>query len=374
MKTGANILLAVLATCQGICMAGDAVLKTADDAASTGKAARVIMESGSEDWVLEQFAGNGMAGAFRFIDGPGLQAGGIGLIWRVALADDGTVYVRSMNDGLIRITPDGVARLIMEKDGLLEGPVERCAAGEPVWNPKEKTLYMTGPRCLRRVVTDPDGKRRVEVVAGIPDKAGRDDGPAKSATFETLMPAPFGNNQGVCDGMFITTNGVIYLSDNGIRKLENGVVSTVAREVPGFMDYNEDEDLFYLPSYKDKIRGGAVFDPKTKTITRIVGSPRSTGHYEVNHDGPALTEASFNSNFCHCTWDRKHKALWVFGPDEERFRWLKDGCVKTVQTGAKLGVKWCRVVAVDSKGTAYIGASSNPGVLFRLRNTKEVQK
>ena len=56
----------------------------------------------------------------------------------------------------------------MEKEGRIEGLMEECQAGRPIWNPKEKTLYLTGPNCLRKVVGKPDGTRWVEVVAGVP--------------------------------------------------------------------------------------------------------------------------------------------------------------------------------------------------------------
>lgn len=304
-------------------------------ATSPDKTPGVVLDPSADDWVLEPVLGNSSAGVYRFIDGPALQAGGVLRPRHAAVADDGTIFVRSSGEDLIKVTPDGTARLLFEKDGLVEGPAERCAAGEPVWNPKEKTLYMTGPNCLRRLVTRPDGTRWVEVVAGIPNKPGKEDGLAKTATITKLMAEPFGNNQGVCDGLFITSKGTVYFSDDGIRKLDGGVVTTITRDVPGFMHYNEEENLFYLPSVKDRIRGGATFNPKTGEIKRIVGSQPSTGHYEVNHDGPALTDASFNSNFHYCFWDTKHKALWVFGPDERRLRWLKDGWVKTIMPESK---------------------------------------
>jgi hypothetical protein len=330
----------------------------------------VIMDPSAKDWVLEPVCGNRTAGVFRFIDGPALQAGGITRPWGGAVSDDGTLYVRNAAQGLVEVTPDGKARLLFDKSGPIEGPAERCAAGEPVWNPKEKTLYMTGPNCLRRVVTKPDGTRWVEVVAGVPGKPGKDDGPARTATITKLMAAPFGNRQGVCDGLFCTSKGVVYFSDDGIRKLENGVVTTVTRKVKGFMSYNEEDDLFYLPA--QGVRGGATFDPKTGAITTVVGA--KTDHNESNHDGPALVEATFNSNFAYCYWDPFHKALWVFGPDEVRIRWLKDGWVKTVMSESKdLPLCWIVIMAVDSRGRAYGSSGLVDSVVWRLRNTKEVQ-
>lgn len=367
------VAVMVLLGCVTVCLDAVEVRPSAASAAPPAQPVKpppVMLDPSAGDWVIEPALGNPTAGAYRMLDGPALQAGGVIRPWRAAIADDGTFYVRSSDDGLIQVSPDGQARLLLEADGLVEGPAPLCRAGEPVWNPKEKTLYLTGPNCLRRFVTGGDGKRRVEVVAGVPGKAGRDDGPAKAATMN-LMAEPFGNNQGVCDGLFITSKGVVYFSDGGIRKLEDGQVTTVTRDVPGFMHYNEAEDLFYLPSVKDRIRGGATFNPKTGEVKRIVGSPKDTGHYEINHDGAALTEASFNSNFHYCFWDVKRQALWVFGPDENRLRWLKDGAVRTVMDKDKVRLVWLGPIAVDPHGRVLVCGASNKPVVWRLRNTKE---
>ena len=97
------------------------------------------------------------------------------LQWKVR---NGTIYLTTKMLGadvprLLKVTPDGMLRVVMEPDGLIEGLMQECQAGDPIWNPKENTLYLTGPNCLRRVVTHPDGSRWVEVVAGIPNTAGQ---------------------------------------------------------------------------------------------------------------------------------------------------------------------------------------------------------
>ena len=336
------------------------------------KVPEVVLDESSADWVVEPFAGNASAGQQTFFDGPALQAGGIGKPLRAVEAPDGTVYLRTRS-GIVKITPEGIARLVLRNAGAVEGSAEAAAAGEFAWNPKENCLYLTGPNCIRRLVVGPEGSRRVEVVAGTPYAAGHVDGPALSAKMTHLTMDPLWDYQGICDGFHVTSKGVLYFSDGGIRKLEDGAVTTLTKSVPGFMTYNEEADLFYLPS-QDGIRGGATFDPKSGAVARIVGSPRSTGHYEVNHDGPALTDASFNSNFSHCLWDPHHQALWVWGPDEKRFRWLKNGWVRTVITDKQGQLVWVNVIGLGAKGSIYLSGASNPTGVWRARPAKEAKR
>ncbi|MBA4388994.1 MAG: hypothetical protein C0404_13515 [Verrucomicrobia bacterium] len=342
----------------------------------------VVLDDSSPDWVVEPFAGNASAGQQVFFDGPALQVGGLGAPNPIVETPDGTVYFNT-GAGLAKVAPDGTLRLVLRSVGKVEGPADEVASGRPVWNPKDNSLYLTGPNCIRRLYTKPDGTRWVEVVAGTPDKPGKDDGPAKTATL-SFNP---GSGQGVCDGFFATSKGTIYFSDGGIRKLENGAITTVTRAVPGFQAYDEEADTFYFPLAYSKPEGffAKSFDPKTGNSAIVCGMLKPTwrkegypagsveNRFNRNSDGPALTHASFNSNFHHCLWDPYHKALWVFGPDEERFRWLKDGWVRTVITKKQGQLVWCGVFGVGPKGQIYLTGASAPYGVWRARNTKEVK-
>jgi hypothetical protein len=319
---------------------------------------------------VERFVGNTVAGQQAFFNGPALQAGGVGRPARLVVAPDGTAYFYSPDVGVVKVTPDGIAKLVLNETGKVEGPAEEVAAGDPVWNPKDNTLYLSGPNCIRRLYIKPDGTRWVEVVAGTPGKPGQQDGPAKAATIKD-----FG-------GPYCTDKGVIYFSDDGVRKLENGTITTVTKAIKGFGAYDEDADIFY---FAGPPQSAYSFDPKTGKSARVLGMPtrpwRQEGYpngaienrWGANSDGPALTHASFNSSGPWLLWDRGHKALWFGGPDEDRVRWLKDGWAKTVMTRKQQGLVWLSVIGVDAKGRIYIAGASNPTGVWRAYNKKEVK-
>lgn len=329
------------------------------------KLPEMVLDESSPDWVIERFVGNASAGgpAISFFGGPALQVGGVGRPSRITIAPDGTAYFSS--SGLVKVTPDGIALLVLNATGKVEGPAEEVAAGGPTWSPKDNTLYLSGPNCIRRLLIKPDGTRWVEVVAGTPGKPGQQDGPAKEATI-----GGFGDP-------YVTDKGVIYFSDDGIRKLENGTITTVTKAVKGFGAYDEDADIFY---YRGPSQSANSFDPKTGKSTRVLGMPEPpdrkgcpNNRYYSNADGPALTHASFNSSGPWLYWDRHHKALWFGGPDEDRARWVKDGWAKTVLTRNQLRLCWHNVLGIDGKGGVYFAAASNPNGIWRAYNKKEVK-
>ena len=58
---------------------------------------------------------------------------------------------------------------------------------------------------------------------------------------------------------------------------------------------------------------------------------------------------------------------------EDRFRWFKDGWVKTVINKKEASLTWCCVVGVNTKGQIYVtGASAQYGI-WRAYNKKEVK-
>lgn len=374
-----------------------------------------LPDESAGDWVVDRFAGSSSAGP-EFFQGPARQVGGLGRPYSVAPAPDGTVYI-AVGAGVVEVSPDGTLRLVIGGGGSqVEGPPDQVVGGGLAWNPKEKMLYLSGSNCIRRLVVKPDGSRVVEVVAGTPRKAGLEDGPAKTATFTTV-----GN-------LCINSRGAIYFLDGRtygecIRKLEDGQVTTITKSgrggsrvdgplaqakfnligLGGNISLGEEDDVLYMADHWNY--AARRIDVKNGQVTTVAGMPKPTWRKEgypagsiekrfnSNADGPAMTWGSFNSGCGYCCFDPVHKALWVGGPDESRFRWLKDfwgqeGMVKTV-IGAKGGDKWNKdglgtpaegvklvwnsVCAVDAQGRAYLAASSDPNGVWRAYNAKEVK-
>ncbi|MBA4388316.1 MAG: hypothetical protein C0404_10070 [Verrucomicrobia bacterium] len=373
----------------------------ADDA---DKIPLVIPDESAQDWVVDRFAGNSTTGPL-FYQGPAREVGGLGKAGVTELPD-GRILV-SCAAGLAEMSSNGVLRLFMGDDGLIEGPLEQCRSGGLIWNAKEKALYITGPRCLRKVVEKPDGTGWVEVFAGIPTeepgKSGPRNGPVKNATF------PLSHRGIVCN-----SQGVFYTLDvwHGIRKIENGEVSGVKLKfvdepkrfdisLSGNLTLGEDDDTLYVADHWSWV--ARRVDLKTGEVRNLAFMPRGVKHDAMpevrwdrcgqNADGPALTHASHNSGLGGVSYDRFHKALWFNGDDETRFRWIKNGWVKSVigcdnksrgssstgrwsidsigVPGPKASIAWCAVSGFDSKGGVYIGGGSLPHGVWRAYNKKE---
>ena len=374
----------------------------------------VIFDDSAGDWVVDRFAGNSSAGS-RFYQGPALEVGGLQLPGGCVDTEDGTVYMTCGLQGssdmkLLKVAADGVLRLVMEEIGSVEGPMEACRAGGPIWNPKERGLYLTGPNCLRRIVEKPDGSRWVEVVAGIPGKAGYNNGPAKKATFQSQ-----------CRGVVCNASGIFFwLEDKGLRRIENGIVSSVPLkfvEAPskfgfamagGLLSLGENDDTLYIidfygnPDHHSKRI--LKCDLKSGELTRICGvntmkeqmyRHRDKWRYGKESDGPALTHVGGNSGI-RGRYDPFYNALWIWGPDHVRFRWLRldgDGWVRTVFGAMKPGTKaqpfginelntigvpgeqfrfyLCHVVGIDSKGGIFISEWADQSGFWRAYNKKK---
>lgn len=149
----------------------------------------------------------------------------------VAIDGDGSVYVADTLNHCIRvITPDGFVSTLTGKadqPGMADGPLSQALFNEPndLGLGPDGSLYIVdkGNQRIRRIY---DGQ--VTTVAGGGDAVdkttgyvlgGYVDGPAASARF--LYPT----------GLHVCKDGGVYIADTGnncIRKLENGMVSTVA--------------------------------------------------------------------------------------------------------------------------------------------------
>lgn len=364
------------------------------------------LDGSAADWVVDRFAGNSTAGP-QFLQGPAREAGGLGRCGACVLPD-GTVYI-PFADGLAEVDTTGTLRLVLEDRDILQGTTRQvCAHAGVAYHPKDKRVYVAGRNCLRRLVVNPDAPPSVEVVAGVPGRPGYGDGPAATATFTRI------------DSVVINSRGTIHILDNNerIRRIENGEVTTLNANVHsgkrvdgplaeagfsmiglgGNLCGGEDDDTLYLSDHWNFcVRR---IDLKKGVVTTVAGMPKPAQwrkeqqtpqqkRYNANCDGPALTWASFNSGCAYVCWDPVHNALWCGGPDENRFRWLKDGWLRTVVGSSPDRYKWPRdavglpasavflcwnaVVATDAKGGVYLSCSGEPNGLWRAHNAKEVR-
>ncbi|MBW1677031.1 MAG: hypothetical protein JRJ79_10595 [Deltaproteobacteria bacterium] len=376
----------------------------------------VIFDDSIGDWVVDRFAGNSTAGS-RFYQGPALEVGGLQRPGGCVEAGDGTIYMTVGLSGaevkkLVKVTPDGMLRLVMEENRAVEGPMEQCQAGEPIWNPREKALYLTGPNCLRRVVEKPDGSRWVEVVAGLPGRPGHRDGPAKEATFQSRYRGVVCNSRGT----------FFWLEDQGLRRIENGRVSTVPLSfrtldppkrfnfimASGLLSLGENDETVYISDFYATNNFRVLrCDVKTGELTRVCGvhakkerlyRPKEKQRHGKEADGPALTHVGGKSGM-RGRYDPFYNALWVWGADHLRARWLRldgDGWVRTVfgarRPGTKaqpFGIKELNALGIpgeqfrfyllgiagtDSQGGVYIGESGDKSGVWRAYNKKKAGK
>ena len=352
---------------------------------------QIILDPSAGDWVVDRFAGNSTAGP-TFFQGPAREVGGLGRCGACPLPD-GRVLI-PFREGLAEVDAAGTLRLVLETDDLLPGTTLQVTAAVMAWNPKDKHVYVGGRDCVRRLIERDGMPWEMESVAGTPGKTGSADGPAREASFTRI------------DSIVIDGRGTLFILDGNrrIRKIEDGRVTTLTDAVHSgrLVDGPLAEARFNMIDLGGNLCGGdddaALYlsdhwnfavrkiDLKSMAVSTVAGMPKPAGkstrerRYNANSDGPALTWASFNSGCAYVCWDPVHGALWCGGPDESRFRWLKDGEVRTV-IGAKgvdrwprdgLGtpaaavrLTWNAVVAVDARGGVYLSASSDPNGVWR---------
>ena len=131
----------------------------------------------------------------------------------ILIADSGNHVIRRMDDEfVITIAGNGLAGFSDGKEGDAQFNTPRSAVMGP-----DGYIYVadTLNHCIRRI--DADGY--VTLYAGMPGVSGYADGSLQDAMFFE----PF--------GMYIDTNGVLYIADSAnhaIRRIENGTVTTVA--------------------------------------------------------------------------------------------------------------------------------------------------
>lgn len=379
-----------------------AIARAAQPAPEPKDLPEIVAEAAAADWVVDRFAGNSTAGPV-FFQGPAREVGGLGRCGACPLPD-GRVLL-PFGEGIAEVDAAGNLRLVAE-GRFLFATTGQVTANVMAYNPRDQQVYVAGPNCVRRLVERSDGPWRVELVAGTPGKAGFTDGEARDATFTRV------------DSIVINRRGTICILDANqrLRVLADGKVATLNQTLnagPGPVDGPLSQAKFLLIGLGGNLCGGegddilylsdhwnfAVrrIDVQAGMVTTVAGMPKVSGpgqgprerRFNRNSDGPALTWASFNSGCAYVCYDPVHQALWCGGPDENRFRWLKDGQLLTV-IGAKgshgewpqdaLGLEadvvrmsWNAVVAVDSQGRAYLSCSQLPSGVWRAYNPQEVK-
>jgi hypothetical protein len=390
----------------------DKEAKTAKKSYDLDNLPSVIFDDSIEDWVVDRFAGNNTAGPIWY-QGPARESGWLTRPDWCVEGKDGTMYLVITHQGvvvpkLMKVTSDGMLRLFMENHGLMEGRIEECQAGWPVWNPREKALYLASRCCLRKVVEKPDGSKWVEVAAGVPTpirltfsdarKRKPKDGPAKEAVFVSITP----RYEVVCN-----SKGTFYWLESGnpaqgLRKIENGTVSTVPLKFKNpvhkgkgigrlyegmFLSLGEDDDTLYITSIYGPNKGLFKCDLKTGELIHFCGIIKDDKYQRGKlkfADGPALTHAVTAYGGAYHYYHPFYNAVWLWGNDTSYFRWLRldgDGWVRTVIGKRRPGVKYTfnkyrdtnalgipgeqfsmhanhgkivRIAGVDSKGGVYI--------------------
>ena len=361
---------------------------------AAGNVPGIVLDESAESWLIDRFVGNSTAGPDYF-QGPARETGGCEKP-AVAAAPDGSVYValdtnKWLKDKIFRVLPDGTMRLVAGGGAsLADGPGSRARIAVPnkgtgmMWSRADDCLYFAHPTipALRRLYRK-DGQWLVETVAGNPEEAGHADGPGKTARFEQPR------------SLAVASTGTVYMLDGtrNIRKIEKGQVSTLAKFVanPRRQDGPLAQATFYITGMSGQICIGENddvlyvgdhwnfaarrIDLKKKMVTTVALSDTRPKHSGTRpkqaggSDGPAMTHMTSVSGICYVYWDPLRKALWLGGPDEIRFRWLKDGWVKTVlRNGGRgkwpkdslgvpakdMGLHHVHVESIDDKGGVYI--------------------
>jgi hypothetical protein len=355
----------------------------------------IIAAASAGDWLVDRFAGNSTAGP-TFFQGPAREVAGLGRCGACPLPD-GRVLI-PFPDGIAEVDTNGTLRLVAETR-VLFATTAQVTANVMAYNPTDRRVYIAGPNCVRRLSERHDGPWQIELVAGTPGRAGFADGPANAATFTRI------------DSLVSNSRGTIFLLDfnQRLRQIEQGQVTTLNSAIHsgecvdgplaqakfnliglgGNLCGGEDDHTLYLSDHWNFVV--RKINLRTSAVSTVAGMPKPNPErgvpqdyrqrrYNRNSDGPALTWASFNSGCAYVCWDPVHRALWCGGPDENRFRWLKDGQVQTV-IGAKGGDRWPKdglavpaeqvrltwnaVVAVDAQGRAYLSCSGEPHGLWR---------
>ena len=198
---------------------------------------------------MELVVGNGNAG---FTDGKSAE---LNKPIRFAPYTDNSIIFADINNHAIRIaTLDGEVTTIAggpEKAGYQDGPAKEAKFKSPhgvAYDKSNDKIYVAsaGNHVIRVITKNKNGEFHVSTLAGVPGQAGFKDGDADSAKF--ISP----------HAVVVGKDGEIYVADIGnacIRKVKDGLVSTIAGKQDGLpehesfkyvMDIVSDGDFIYV--------------------------------------------------------------------------------------------------------------------------------
>jgi DNA-binding beta-propeller fold protein YncE len=215
---------------------------------------------------IELVCGSGQAG---FKDG---KPGELNKPIRLTPFKQNSIIFADINNHAIRtVTLDGKVTTLAggpDKEGYLDGPADKAKFKSPhgvAYDPKTGKIYVASAsnHVIRVLTPGENGKYEVSTLAGVPEKSGFKDGPAGSALFNSphaVVTAP--------DGGLI----VVDIGNARIRKIKNGVVSTLAGSgTQGQKDGPPAEATFTYPM--DIVMDGndvLIADAATNLVRRLV--------------------------------------------------------------------------------------------------------
>ncbi len=329
-----------------------------------------ILVDDVDEWYVDWFCGN--PAVRDFLQGPKLEGAAAG---GVVFDSRGNAYVACGTFVQI-VTSGGKARLLTGSPGMAgntDGPPWQATFGGAavIATANDNLLYVVDGAnfTLRKIEKKPDGRWHTNTVAGVPGVKGHRDGPGSQALFTT----PF-------DSLAVDEKGVVYVLDgNWLRKIENGVVTTLnggtgRRNGPlhqalfdrimgglSCLAYDGRGSLYVADRWGMAVR---KVDLKKKLVTTVAGVLPGEKKGRPS-DGPAL-KARFHPGGGPVAvfFNRKHDFALCRSADEGgRIRRISGGWMKTFGPGpgkhaAYVG-PWRDAVGgnpagVDADGNVYI--------------------
>jgi hypothetical protein len=346
---------------------------------------KVIFPEDLDQWKAEVVVGR--PGNYAFVQGPARE-GGIAGSGRIVFDRQGNLYA-ACGTFIEVVSADGIARVLAgtpDIGGCTDGPAARAtfAGAVDLALAADGAIYVVDEPnvVVRRIEKKADGWH-VTTVAGVPGQRGHRDGPAAQALFDT----PF-------DGIAIGDDGIVYTMDgNWLRKLENGVVTTLNagtgsangplakaqfnRAMGGVpcLSFGNRNDLYVADRWNQAIR---KVDLNKGEVTTFAGAEPGAP-WGGPRDGPAL-QARFHGSGgpCQVLYVRKHEFVLAKAADEDNPRIIRDGMMMTFGFAGGTDIRKpaegpvrnliggnAKPVGEDAEGNIYIGNNSYIGQLLR---------
>jgi hypothetical protein len=346
---------------------------------------KVIFPDDLDQWRAEIVVGR--PGNYAFVQGPAKE-GGLAGSGHIAFDREGNMF-NACGTFIQIVTKDGTARVLAGTPGIggaTDGPAANAtfAGAVDLAMAKDGVIYVVDEPnvTVRRLDRKADGWH-VITVAGVAGQRGHRDGPAGQALFDT----PF-------NGIAIGEDGIVYTMDgNWLRKLENGVVTTLNagtgsangplakaqfnRAMGGVpcLSFGSHNDLYVADRWNQAIR---KVDLNKGEVTTFAGAEPGA-KWGGPWDGPAL-EARFHGGGgpCQVLYVRKHNFVLAKAADEDNPRIIRDGQMMTfgftggtdLRRPAEGPIRaliggYAAPVGEDAEGNIYIGNTHYIGQLIR---------